>query len=259
LNSLSVLMSCEVSVELNFLGEVMRTQVMVLVLTVVSWIGFSPDARADLPIDVANLQNTQIQFTPVAGGANIVFTDSLEGGVTGAWGFNVTSNQLANSGLVGRIDGTYSYQTSDVISPLPGFQEVNITGVGLLVINDALGSGSNLIGTVNGFDLSATLGSGGVLNDLATVNLSGISYTGMNADLRSLMSNADGGSITVTFQFNPSRSLTDLAFTGGETSWSGSITNTAVPEPSTVLLMGLGVLGMLGYNLCYRKDNIPNN
>jgi ABC-type uncharacterized transport system YnjBCD substrate-binding protein len=81
-----------------------------------------------------------------------------------------------------------------------------------------------------------------------SVNLTGMSYTGGNADLLALASNPNGGNLNLTFQF----SGTDPSMTGlfagsgiSSVSYSGSISSTAstaVPEPSTVLAGALLLL-----------------
>ncbi len=231
----------------------MRTRTLALALAATLGLCLGSNARADLPIDVSNLGGTEIVFTGTSSpaGADINFTTTTVNG--GQWGFGVTSNSPTDANLIGAIGGTFSYLTSAISTPVPGFETVNVTGTGTLTINDDLGLGTNLTGTINGFNLSDTVGSGGALNESATVNLSNVSYSGTNADLLALAAQSTkyGGVVTVTFQFTTTTSLTDLTSGTHETSWSGSITST--PEPSTMALAGLGALGLIGYGLRRRK------
>lgn len=230
----------------------MSTRTLTLALAAMLGLCFGSDARASLPLAVSNLPNTEILFTtnsPASGSTGITFTNTTVG--TGSYGFNVTSNQPADAGLIGSISGLYSYVNSAIV--VNGSQQsVNVTGTGTLTINDNNGTGgNNLTGTVGGFSLSFTQGIGGVLNENAVVNLTGVTYSGSNADLKALAGLANNGIVVIDFTFIPAKSLTQLAASGGHTSWSGTIT--ASPEPSTMALAGLGTLGLIGYGLRRRK------
>lgn len=227
----------------------MQLRATTLGLVAMLGLGFGSVARADLPIDVSNLSGALLEFSGTSTGANVNFATNSSG-----WGFDVTSNPSQDSNLVGAIGGTFSYLTSN-ITTIGGLEMVNVTGTGSLTINDNGGSGGNdLTGTINGFSLSYTLGTGGGLNEDATVNLSNVSYSGSNADLKALAADVaqwGGGVVTVSFQFSSPTSLTALTSGTHDTSWSGSITST--PEPSALAVAGLGALGFIGYSLRRRR------
>jgi MYXO-CTERM domain-containing protein len=245
----------------------MRIRTTALTLAIALGLCFGSNARADLPIDVANLSNTEILFAGtghgLSAGTNITFTNTSSGGIFGSnIGFQVTNP--GDSSLVGSIGGTYSYLASNISSGTvlgQTVQTVNVTGTGTLTINDDGGNtlfGKSLTGTINGFNLSSTIGAAGSLNTDATVNLTNLSYSGSNADLRALVSEANhsGGIVTISFQFTSSTTLSSLTGSGNgtHTSYSGSITAaSSTPEPSSMAIAGLGALGMFGYGLRRRK------
>jgi hypothetical protein len=143
-------------------------------------------------------------------------------------------------GLKGDIDGTFvigDITTFGVIQSAP----VSSPGLTTLSIKD----GSGLIFKAN-IDLTdiTTFGTAGGLNIDGLVNLANRTYTGDNVDLRSLRDN--GGSAIVSFSFNPKHTLFDLTEDGKThvTSYSGSLTFDLVPLPSTVLLLGSGLVGL---------------
>jgi len=127
--------------------------------------------------------------------------------------------------LKGDITGTYNIgaiANPPVGFPL-GYQSAPVTlGTGAthqFIIHD--GSGNNFTANVNWIDIFTFLGVGG-LNAGGTINLSGFTYGGTNADLISLASNTSG-SVTASFTFNPAQSLTVLTTAGGKTSFSGTL------------------------------------
>ena len=123
-------------------------------------------------------------------------------------------------------------------------QKATVTGpLANLIIND--GSG-NLSGTVNLVDVEtfAASGSGGGMNANLTVNLTGVTYSGSNPDLLFLKAHQPG-TLDLSFQFSPGKTLTQLSTGTGPyaTSFSGSLI--VVPEPSALALAGLGGLVLL--------------
>jgi hypothetical protein len=93
----------------------------------------------------------------------------------------------------------------------------------------------------------------GALNAALVVNISGLSYAGSNPDLQSLVAGGSG-QVTLTFQFSPGETLSQLSSGSSPftTSYSGSISPT--PEPTTVGLLLLGLGGVITARV-FRKTN----
>lgn len=187
-------------------------------------------ARA-LTLNFSNLDNTKVTF---AGGA---FSFSS----TNGYQFSITTvnGGVGDSvGLDGYVSpgGPFTIGAITITGPI---QSAPVTGTGMLHITDA--SSTDLIGTITWVDIT-TFGVGGILNLNGTVNLTSITYPGGNNDLGAL-AGAGSASDVVTFQFVPAETLTQLKNTGGSTSYSGGIT--AIPEPSTVTLVGMGLMSLL--------------
>jgi hypothetical protein len=128
--------------------------------------------------------------------------------------------------------------TIGTITTIGGLQSAPVTGSGTLHITD--NAAIDLTGTIQWVDIS-TIGVGGILNLAGVLNLTSIAYDGANSDLSALAA-AGVASDVVTFQFVPSKTLTELKNTGGQTSYSGGIT---IPEPGTVMLVCLGAAALM--------------
>jgi len=224
----------------------MRTKILTLALAAVFGLQFSTVAQADITLDVANTIGTAITFHGTGGGGTFSFsTDGAGNGfsVTGGSGSQFTGTSLGN---LGSLTGTaFNFNSTTGV----------VTGTETLTIKD--GAGHNLTGTVTGVNIVVS-GTGGTLNSTATVNLSGVTYTGTQTDLVNLRNDvvANGGTVAMTFQFVPALTLAQLGASGAtnSTSWSDTITSTtAVPEPSSLAIAGLGALGMIGYGIRRRK------
>ena len=111
----------------------------------------------------------------------------------------------------------------------------------LLTIND--GAGYLATANVSWIDVSTYQSTGG-LNASVVVNLSSLSYTGANADLQNFFS-APAGSLDLSFQFNPTMTLSQLSLgTGPYTnSFSGSMSPVPEPRPSCIPGAGFILLG----------------
>src|SRR5665213_751878 len=172
--------------------------------------------------------NTGIQFN----GASSSFQLDPSPGSLGSPQFAVTSETGGSSsiGLVGWING--SPWTIGSITTSGTIQSAAVTGLGNLFISDGLGN--DLTGTV-GWMTIQTDQSAGFINSALDLNITGLAYSGANADLLALV-NGGSGSMNLTFQFNPGESLTQLP-TGSDQigSYSGALAATSVPEPSTVV------------------------
>ena len=232
----------------------MRLATLTLTLAVMLGPCLGRSARADLTLDVASAAGANIDFTGSGSGATFVFNNNHLG-----QGFQVTeSSNGAGSGtavgLFGTLGGTYSYTS---ITTIGSVQTASVTTTdGSLTITDA--SHVSLTGNVAGLTVE-TFGTLGTVDVSGTINLTNVSYSGTNADLTQLKNEAaaGGGVLTISFQFLPTKSLTQLAGHGAEntTSYSASIATTAaVPEPSSLAIGALGALGLICYGLGRSKS-----
>jgi hypothetical protein len=182
-----------------------------------------------ITLNFHNLNGTVVNF---AGNSTFSFTS------TNGYQFSISS---VNGGL-GDSVGLNGYLspggpfTIGAITISGGFQSAPVTGTSTLHITDALAT--DLTGSIQWIDI-ATIGVGGIVNLSGTLNLTGINYPGANSDLGVLKA-AGSASDVVTFQFVPAETLTQLANTGGQTSYSGSIF--AIPEPGTWVLVAMGTV-----------------
>jgi hypothetical protein len=142
----------------------------------------------------------------------------------------ITSGPAGLTGLQGNIGGVF---TVGAITVNGSLQTAPVTGSGTFSIVDA--GGFALSGTLQWLDVF-TLGTTGGTNVGGTVNLTGLTYTGSNADLIALR-NLLAASVVSSFQFVPGIPLTDLVNGGiNSTSYSGTLT-ARVPEPSLSWLL----------------------
>jgi hypothetical protein len=183
-----------------------------------------------ITLNFSNLAGTEVNFS---GGA-FSFTS------TNGYQFEITSvnggvgDSVSDKGYV-TPGGPFTIGT---ITTIGGLQSAPVTGSGTLHITD--NAAIDLTGTIQWVDIS-TIGVGGILNLAGVLNLTSIAYDGANSDLSALAA-AGVASDVVTFQFVPSKTLTELKNTGGQTSYSGGIT---IPEPGTVMLVCLGAAALM--------------
>ena len=141
------------------------------------------------------------------------------------------------SGLFGRFNGgPWSYGAITVSGV---DQSANVTTpTGTFAIDDGIGQLAT--GNINWVQVTTHSYVGGV-NAAATVNISGMTYTGLNSDLLALVAGGNG-SVTLSFTFNPGKTLMQLTTGTGQyiTSYSGSLS--AVPEPPTMIAGALLLL-----------------
>ena len=187
-----------------------------------------------ITLDFSNLVGTEVAFS----NGGFSFTSATNGdqfnitGVTGGAGDSV--------GFDGYLTATDAF-TIGSITTNGVIQTAPVSGSAMLHITDSVGT--DLVGSVQWVDIT-TVGVGGILDLSGTINLTGITYPGASSDLNALAS-AGAAADSVTFQFVPAESLTQLKNTGGQTSYSGTIN--AVPEPGALSLVCLAVLGLLPF------------
>jgi hypothetical protein len=148
---------------------------------------------------------------------------------------------------LGQITGTFSIGT---ITTIGGVSTAPVTGTGTFVIHDGLGH--NLTASLTWVDITQ-FGTAGFLDVNGQVNLTSITYTGINPDLVSLR-NAGFAVDALSFTFTPAVALTLLRNGPGShsTSFSGSV-SFAVPDGGTaVALFGIALAGVGGVRRMFR-------
>jgi hypothetical protein len=190
-----------------------------------------------LTLNFANNTATGIQFN----GAS----DSFQFTSTNGYQWHVTTEAGGTSaeglfGSFGSVPFTYGPITSTGTG-LTLVQQATVIGpLANLVINDGTG---NLTGTVNFENIATFATATGDLNANLLINLTGVTYTGSNPDLQFLT--LQPGTLDLSFNFSPGKTLTQLSSGTGPylTSYSGSLI--VVPEPASLTLAGLSGLVLL--------------
>ena len=172
------------------------------------------------------------------GGSAIHFDGAGNFGFTPGGGsdqFQITTGGSA-FGDLGNVSGSYAIGAVTISG---GNQSAPVTGSGTLTIHDGLGS--DLTGGITWVTISSS-GTAGALNIGGVINLSTLAYSGTEADLLGLAASGSGIAV-VSFTFIPGKTVTELK--GGifdATSYSGTLTSAAVPEPTTVIAGALLLL-----------------
>jgi len=170
------------------------------------------------------------------------FVDGVASGfdffVTGSSGFPNGTLATGILGDGGNIGGTF---TIGSIACNFGVCSAPVTGSGSFSLFDGVNTLTSTLTWVDIFTFGAT----GGLNAQATVNLTNLAYSGTNPDYLAWLA-ATGQHSTLTFQFAVPTTLPTLSSTASNTSYSGSASATAavVPEPATVSLLGMGLMGV---------------
>ena len=171
--------------------------------------------------------------------------------------FVITKATSANlGGLHGNIGGTFQVGTIVSNTPFPGIlvEQAPVTTIvpSTFSVND--GQGHTLTAGLDWKDITVFSSTFGAMNATATTNLSSVSYDGDNVDLLSIK-HGSGQTVTLSFQFSAvtQRSLSELMTDGqvNSTSYSGSLS--AVPEPSSCVLLGICALGLVAQAWKRRK------
>jgi hypothetical protein len=197
-----------------------------------------------LTLDFSNVPDAELVFSP---GGDFTFNPGVDG-----FDFSITGGSAGASaavGLGGNINGTFNF---GVPAELGAVRMADVTGEGSLQIESPSGTlTANLL-----WDQIASFGTGGIINVDGIVNVSAIVYPGDNAALQELAL-AGSAILTVSFQFPEGANLANLRAEGGATSYSGSILGVNgqngldVPDAgSSMILLGLAILGLCGFNRC---------
>jgi len=201
------------------------------------------------------------------GGGNFSFTNATSGFFAGSSLFinGVHGGTGDAVGATGAINGTFTIGT---VTTSGSTQSAVVTTTGspnpaTLTIKDP-GSGTGVFTADIAFlSIQTDVVSGGTTGTVAgagTINLSNLSYTGgTNADLTALAS-AQGGEASLTFRFtgDTTKNLGYLKSNQTSISFAGQLIPQAVPEPSSVLLAGMGVV-FLGGGRFLRRRKLRSN
>jgi hypothetical protein len=194
---------------------------------------------------------TSISFSSL-GGSTIDFSGGSNFSITGGAfdQFDITNCYTNGSvtpctdthtvGLDGDISGTYTIGTPVGIT-------APVTGSGIIEIKDE--NGVDFTGNLTWVEIEQ-FGSGGQLNDQAVVNVTGVSYTGTNTDLKAMAVNL-AGDATLSWSFSTTETLAQLKAGGVSTGYSGAYA--PIPEPSFYGLLALGVVGAIWANQRKKK------
>ncbi len=209
---------------------------LVSALAVAAGLSFASIAQA-VTFNYASIESATIAFN---GASQFTFGPASNN-------FQVTSGSA--NGLLGEVTGTYTIGAVTTVGPT---SSAPVSGVGSFVIRDGA---FTLTGVLSWMDIAQT-GTGGGVNTVGAVNLTGLNYGGFNADLLALK-NAGNAYNVLTFQFVPAVSLATLKTTVNSTSFSGTVlsaTTPTVPDggPTVVLL----ALAMSGVVLARRKFSV---
>lgn len=148
-----------------------------------------------------------------------------------------TPSNPALNGLKGNLGGTF---TVGAITSGFGVESAPVTGTGSFSIFDGVNTLTADLVWQNVF----TFGTQSGLNVNGVTNLSNISYSGSNAGLIEFV-NSINHTLTLSTQFVPGKTLTQLMANGAVNTNSYSGTFNAVPEPASLAILGVGAAAMI--------------
>ncbi|HVU36567.1 MAG TPA: hypothetical protein VHE61_24215 [Opitutaceae bacterium] len=196
-------------------------------------VAFSPHASAD-PIDLTlDYSNTVGAYINFDGHSHFSFFGTSNN-------FKITTSGVS-AGLLGEITGTYTIGTVTTVGIM---SSAAVTGAGTLVIHD--GAGHDLAGSLVWQDIMQ-IGTGDFLNTSGSLNLSNITYSGLNSDLLTLASGSHSATDVLSFQFGSSKKLATLKTTAAKTSYSGEVYAVRTPETVSTLLLSFAGIAMLAW------------
>ena len=217
--------------------------VAVLPLALIIGLLYMSTSAEALPIAISSIGDAKIIFTGT--GDTITFQNSTTAGAPHDFHIGSVDNQTdpdstgfnSGNGLFGNIDGG-PFTIGSITSCGVGCQTAPVSGIGSFSITDE--NGALLSGSLVWVDIT-TFGAIGALNNQATTNLTSISYAGLNTDLQEFSQN---GIAIASFTFGSTKDLTALKANGAVNSTTTSGSVTSVPEPTSLLLLGIGLLGL---------------
>jgi len=192
-----------------------------------------------ITLDIASITNASLQFV---GGSQPYFQFNNNSSGNSFQITGVEDGAGDSLGLYGSISGQFGISG---VTQVGSYYLATVTGTGTLTIHDGLNH--DFTAQVQWGDIY-TLGATGGINYAGTINLSNISYSGTRSDLQSFLADQ---AASVNFPFSKPKTLLQLTASGANNSTSFSGVLHAVPSPSTVLLLGSGLVGILA--LCYRR------
>jgi hypothetical protein len=195
-----------------------------------------------IELDFSNVAHTAARLT-FNGNTDSFSFGTANSGIYNGWGFVINGSDSVPQdalGLLGKITGSFA-----VGSPTPSGAGQVATVTSSLGAQLIIDDGTDLFsGDINWIQLR-TVGTGGNLNLQGYVNLTGISYSGLNSDLNALKGSDNQASATVAFTFSSGLSISDL-LTDGKTHSTGYTGDLAsVPEAgTTVAMLGCALLAL---------------
>jgi len=182
---------------------------------------------------------SQAQVMIQLGGGNIQFASS--GNTFDFPGTTGVTSPGTDTGLTFTLGGTFTLGAPVGSNPYTS----TVSGSGMISSADGFSGNYSLV------DLS-TFNFGATVNDQLAINVTGITYSGSNGDLKALAAAGDAVLI-LTFQGYTLPTLYNTPPTG-DISYSGTL-QSAVPEPSTVVAGALMLLPLgIGAVRAIRKE-----